>query len=362
MKNTRGLFGFLGVAIVGIALSCPAYAWPPTFGGEFTFTNPAIQAAQEGSFVNSDQSEGARDRMAEILKTRCAGGECTLETIQNHYGVDTVRVTYRDGWWFQVSTDPAVVEVQTKAATYEQLLAMKERIQKDIFDVAKQAGMTPHENTGGGHIHIGMTSALDDSALLFRNFDADFENHSELSSGILSHDHSNSPPVAALTTEQKTKFAKVLADFDHGRLRTVRAFAKRLQADVYAQTPSGWDPPEKYHALNVTRIAGDDFPEAEKTFEVRSIRPQQSANDFLLETHLFEMRLLRLKQELRPIHYYENPAPLTEAMKAARFYEYVHDAGLNWDDYKKWVPEQLQQTAPTLQCDLVLSSGAVGNL
>jgi hypothetical protein len=345
------------ILLIGTVVSQFAYAWPPTFGAEFTFTNDVVMGAQtEGHFVNNTESEKARDLMGKILKERCrTSGGCNVSVIKNQYGLKMYRVTYEDGWWFQVATDPSVVEVQTKAATYEEIMSFQERFSQDIFGTAHEAGLSPRERWGGGHIHIGMTSALDGDAKLLRNFSADYANHSELASGVFADSRNNAPPIQSLSEPQRENFVKLLNDFDAGKIRAVKSFSKRLQKDVYYETPSGWYPAEKYQAMNVTRMAGNDFPEEEQTFEIRAFEAQQSAEDFFLETHLLEKRLERLKSAKHPVQFMNAKYTRTSEVSAARFYQYVTETGLDWDLYSKWLKDPaLRASAPNLQCDISL--------
>jgi len=288
LKKIAFIFFALAYSIIA---TLDALAWPPTYGAEFTFTNQNILRAQrslDGTIVNNTESEAHRDMMGEILKERCKlSKQCKIKILKNKYDVEMIRVTYKDGFWFQIATDPAVVEIQAKAATREEYLKYKEILERDIFEVARQVGMEPSEiGVGGGHIHIGATSALDKDARLFRNFLVDFVNHPEIATGILANDHYNAPPVMALNDKQIEEFKKTINRFDNGDIKTIFALAKELQDKVYFETPTGWDPPKKYQAFNVTRIVNNRTPVEEKTIEIRAIRPQQSIDDFIRQITL----------------------------------------------------------------------------
>jgi hypothetical protein len=189
-----------------LLFSQQSFAWPPTFGAEFNFSNPVVLKSGKPLEVNSTESEAARDKMMEIIKSVCATrGDCSVQTSENHYGVTTHRVKYKDGWWFDIATDPRVVEIQTAPSTVEQLEKYKQRIQEDIFGSAEKTGLSVTDITkvfghgwAAGHIHIGASSAFDGNAQLFRNFLVDYVNHPELGTGLFSNDWSNAPPLTAL--------------------------------------------------------------------------------------------------------------------------------------------------------------------
>lgn len=343
-------------------LTPASYAGRGTFGGEITLTSDAMIAAQTaGNVVNNPVSEKARDEMAAIMHERCktAVPKCKVFEGKNKYGATRYRVLYEDNWWFQIETDPSVVEIQTRGATYEELSKLEDRIQRDIFDLGAQVGLRPSENLGGGHIHIGMHSALDGDENLFRNFFVDYANHSELGTGIMSFlGNGNAPTLGELTQSQQERFIKILNAYDSNWLKNYKRFAERIQKEVYYANPRRWNPPEKYQALNVTRMVDPDVDEGERTFELRAFPGQKNAREFLLQIHLLDMRLERLRNMKGRLAYLPTPITLPADLKAARFYRYVTDAGLRWEDYAEFVAEEYRLTAPKMGCDLAVNPGA----
>lgn len=92
---------------------------------------------------------------------------------------------------------------------------------------------------------------------------------------------------------------------------------------------------QKYQALNLTHI-GQNLDHA--TLEFRAMRAFESFDGFVLMATLFERRMQYLKT-------YEKPIPLgplkeikTASQKALRFYTYVTEAGLDWNDYRGLIP------------------------
>jgi len=275
----------LFVFCLGLTLSSRAFAWPPTFGAEFTFTNGKLWAASIGkkNVVRTVENEAARNAMTDVLLELCKRrGDCSISFSNDKYNHKVARVIYNDGWWFQMSLDPSVVEIQTKPSTLKELTAIKDRIQNDIFESAKKVDLQPDLHAGGGHIHIGHKSALDDDARLFRNFVVDYANHPELALGVLEDDLMNAPPIAALTAEQQEAFAEVIERFDQGKIKSIRRLAKEINENVFFTNPhSAIAPPAKYQAMNLSRISYW-FPSADETIEIRALRAQTSA--FLQKT------------------------------------------------------------------------------
>ncbi len=333
-------FRILGVGVLAAAL-LEAQAGEATFGAEFTFTNPALLSSPYAQdYQKYPENLTARNEMASILMQRCAdSGGCHVEAIQREDGmVDAYRVIYSDGWWFQIATDPSVVEVQTMPTTAERFAQLRARLESDIFGVAAQAGLKPHATTGGGHIHIGAASAFDGDVRLFRDFIVDLVNNAELTNGIFGGNEDNSPTIDALTPEQQRAFEKLVAETDAGRVPDIPTFAKRLQTEVYYATPGGKPPAEKYQALNVVRLVSELFAEDQRTLELRAINPQASFEDFLLQTRLFQARLDHLKASDQRV-----PLKIPKVLQRGhnrtdRFLRYVAESGLDWEPYARWLP------------------------
>lgn len=325
-----------------------SWAWPPLYGAEFTFTNDAMMNEKiSGSIVNSPKAELAQEELKELIKSRCQG--CTMRTTTNSYGVKTYKFTYPDGFWFIVATDPGCLEIQTKPSTFAEYKSYSKIIQADLFDSATMLGMFTDKDVGGGHIHIGMKSAFDGDAVLFRNFVADYSNHGELNSGIMDTDKYNAPSIDDLNRNQRKAFKELLFDFDNGKtkLQTIKGFAKALEETVYYKTPTGWNPAYKYQALNVHRVHGEEFAEAARTVEIRAQAAQETFDDFLKQIQLYEKRIKFISSKpTKRLVYLDQGVELTGREKLERFYAYVVESGLVWDDYKYMLPKRLQSMKP----------------
>jgi hypothetical protein len=335
------------------ALSAQAEA---TFGAEFTFTNREMSnSTADENIVNSEESEEYRDRMAEAVRELCDG--CRVIRQQNSYGVDTYKVQYRDGFYFIIATDPGVVEVQTKPMTNSEIAANLQRMDRDLFGAARAVGMRPviGDNGGGGHIHIGFLSSVQGELLLMRNIIVDFANHSEIASGVLANDEMNAPPVSDLPKNRQAALKRIIADVDAGRIRSTRVLARRIQQEVYNYHSEGWEPPEKYQALNLSRLSGG-WDDAEKTFEIRSLEAQRNATEYLALTRLFEGRIEYLRHLNRPIPL-EIPGKMSTTQKFKRFARYVAEAGLDFAEFRKMfrfeeqdLARQITEPAPFILC------------
>jgi hypothetical protein len=324
-----------------------AYAWPPTFGAEFNFSNRTIMSAADGDYVNSKAALEAQHKMAETIGRSCIKNSCKITLTSNGYGVTVYRVTYEDGWWFQVATDPKVVEVQTKASTVEELKAHEKIIQDDIFGAAEQAGLQPASQLfgrawAGGHFHVGISSSVGNDALFFRNVVVDNANHPELSAGIFANDVNNAPPIAALGEQNQRNFTFLIEEFDQKfsekQAMPVAELAKAMNETVYFSTPSGWGPSEKYQAFNVTRVGNDHYEMSEQTFEIRGSRPQSSAAEYIAQVELTEKRLRMLRFVDKPIALHiRNLKGFPDLDRLTAFYDYVLETGLDFQNYEQFL-------------------------
>jgi hypothetical protein len=337
-------------------ITIPVFAKDLTFGAEFTFTNQNILKASKnaGSIVNIPEAVEAAKAFRNEVVRRCNG--CSVATETNGYGVEVYKIIYPDGWYFVIATDPAVVEVQTKPSTIQTVRSLQARMQTDIFDAAKAVGIVPDTSTGGGHIHFDYKASTDGNLLRLRNFVVDFANHPELAQGLWAFDFHNSGPIAALPLTQRNAFEQLIADVDSGVVKTAFQFVTRLRKEVYNYHRHGWAPADKYHALNVNRINDRNFPEEAKTLEVRSIRPQKSAAEFLALIEVIDGRLelnktrkTSLELKLSQVDYYQG----FDSKAFQKHLKYIGEAGVEPRDYafkyQRSLPEGWAQAFSTAQ-------------
>lgn len=328
-----------------------AWAWPPKFGAEFSFTNDLLDQVEDAG--TSIRNEWAK-KMKDICKKR---GDCTVKATVDKYNNRIFTVEYTDGFWFQVSVDPGCIEIQTKPSSLVELNAMKKRMQKDIFDMAKTFDLLPHEVIGGGHINIGAESAFDKNHKLFRDFVVDFMNHPELGEGALDvGDIINAPTLADNGPVAMKNFDKVIKDFDNGKIVSKEALALAIQDRVYEKVdvPNEVTPSKiKYQALNMTTIADKKTAIEFQRLEIRSIRAQKNIDEFLLQCELFEKRIEYVKEMRisgKPIQFLF-PESVTEAKEGVpAFYRYVVESGLKWENYRPMMMEHWR-TYKFVPCD-----------
>lgn len=295
-----------------------------TFGPEFTFTNNEL--------LRTKGSHGWNDPLAntliEMFKEQLVSQHLDLSIELSKFPSfpDELLVKYKDGWWFKVTHDPKVLEVTTKPQNINEVFNNTKRIQTDIFDNFKAIGLTPDIINGGGHIHIGTYNEFRDNSLLFRNFIVDMINHSELFGGIFLFDKKNALTIPDAPLNVQKAIREVVESFDS--TTTLRDLADSLNY-IFNRYNIG-----RYSAINLDNIKSTGI----YTIELRGIRPQSTAREYLLLVLLFQARIDYLKQFKTPIKY--SPPNLNKMslnQMSQRYADFVTETGLRFDVYKNQI-------------------------
>lgn len=338
------------------AIPLRAFAWPPTYGAEFSFTNDKLLNADlgpNGSRVETPENLEAREEMLKQLRQLCRSAGCRVPnqpTGKDRNFNKNYRIEFADGWWFDVSLDPGVVEVQTRPSTYAEYAQNRERLGL-IFEAARKAELAPHPEKGGGHIHVGDESTFANNDRLFRNFVVDLVNHPEVVGAIFGKDLANSVPINSMPENLKKNFTKVVQAFDAGAIKSRHEMAKQIDAHVYKSLPWPFDPrtesePNKYRALNFVRMDPTQryFKNiAARTLELRFKRAQQNADDFLRQIALLDARLhvlndLKRDIKLAPPRGFSDFGTTPEDY--LRFQTYIVESGLDVAHYQDLIPTE----------------------
>lgn len=312
-----------------------------TFGPEFTFTNERLLS--ENLKTNSEFPERAKAllKVRSSLEEYCQRSkECKISLGSDKHG-GNFRVTYTDGWYFEVGIDNGVLESQTVKSTYADFLRNKKRLERDLFQTMKANGLKPDPEAGGGHIHIGADFFHDDP-VLFRNFFADYANFPQLPFGLFDSPDPNHPPIAVLKRHQQQGFAKALERFDQIENPDLKAFIWLIHSEVYTEPyKKEWGGGAYYQAIRLERMFWLD---GQATFELRGFRAQKSVDELLLQLELIGARMDFLKKQGGRVPYLfaERPASFTYQSIFDSFYIYVTEAGLPWGRYRSLLPGHLK--------------------
>lgn len=344
------LIGFSGISLTLALAQSPGQA---TFSPEFEFTNPKITGdyyGDEGQLHIGDENLKVQEKWAELMEKLCKKrNDCTVEErydseyayeyegeiMQDFYHPD-YRVKYKDGFYFDITLDPTVIEVKVKPGTLADFKKNRDRIQEDIFDFAANELKIRPPKEAGGHIHMGALSAFGSNMKLLRNYIVDIMNHQELWL-LMGEDFRNAPPLALLGDGRHQAYLAIIADLDSGKISDFSAFGKRMRKEVYDETydrtvVSEWDKAYKYHAINVNRMS-KKFTEKQMTIEHRGFPVQGNVDEFLLWIELIQKRLDYLKKVRGKIAIKKfDLSGHTKWVK--QFKDYVEETGLKFGDYQ----------------------------
>ncbi len=354
MMNNFKNYTLLVLSLIVVACSSSVERSPAnfddeyTYGAELTFTHPQIleaQRSQGSGTVNSEMSERYQRILIDKILENCA--DCSLQTKIDKYGLEYGRISYPDGWYFNVTLDPAVVEVTAKPIPDSKLIEYTKRLERDLYANAREIGLRPSRNTGGGHIHFGAEAFFEGNSKYFRDFMVDMYNHAEIGSGILADDHYNSPPIKAQPKAQRDAFIDAINKFDQNSDESIIGLGLNIRDGAYNYQKANWGPTEKYQAINIERMVVEGFDTSEETVEIRCIRPQQSAEQFLLIATLFKKRmqyLKRMRAAGTPVKL-NHDLGMSVEQKFQSFIRFITEAGEDPADYFRILPVEYMDLA-----------------
>lgn len=325
------------LALIFTLFTLPSHATDDriTFGPEFELTNKQI--AQSTDLVAENFWAM---RLAERVKAKCVQFGCELKQHRGKYDTTETRVVFPDGYWFNISIDPKCVEIQAKPQTLSELKAGASRLNEVLFASAAEIGLSVSPKRAG-HFNIGLNSAFNSSADEFLKFFIDYAHHAELASGVLRENFRTAPPLAALSPEQHAALNKILADRKRGKVPTIKAVIERIIADVYTSNlaDQSAEPPSHNQAINLDAAQSHEFPKKDRQLEIRAVRSQASAEEFILLAELFTARIQYLRTQKLPESF---TAPTihnaTWREKIDAFRLYVSETGLEPERFLPLLP------------------------
>ncbi len=337
-----------------------AYAWPPTFGPEFTFI-PSDAMTLDSRGGRDPESEAYRQvmqahtRALAYFERLCGSrGDCSVDS--RPYRQKYVISFPARGIDITVGIDGPAIEVNVSPLTLEQATAAEPLLQEMIWGTMAQHGLIVDPVLAGGHMHGGFESAFDGDVVHFRNAVVDWANHPEVFSGIFAGDYNNARPIAGIP-EIESRFRRAIKKLDQrialaargGPAITVGEARKLINVGTYGSYET--DDPlhfsnrgeqnkfrtfQKYSQINLAHL---------DTFELRGFAPQKSFAEWLLQCRLIQARLAWVKNgggkiPIRIPAYYR-AAPVKEGQL---FRAWVEESGLDWNDYRGLLESPQLQT------------------
>lgn len=320
-------------------------------GGEFEFVDFSVPFVPGKGMKGHER--GMAERMVKSVRKMCP--ECKETTVTGKWGRE-FRFILQDGFWFQISWDPNVVEVLTKPTSLEKMKHNASKIQKMIWESAAEAGLNPDPAYRAGHFNFGVKDSFAGNTHEFLKFIVDFANRPELAVGIFRESNPlNSPHLAQLSPYQRSALAEVARKIQNKKdplsKLTLQEMAEHLVSKVFYQSATASQTGSStwyYQALGLKSLLemkeGGDAP-----LEIRSVRSQRDVYDFILVAEIIEARIKYLKKLPAEFSYMVTQTSKTQFSEkelAARFYIYLAESGLSWDRYKRILPESIAKVQP----------------
>lgn len=271
-----------------------------TIGGEFEFTNKEISAqALPGGVATNGLEHEFQSKLIKHIREKHP--ELKVVFISGKW-FSEARFLLPDGFWFQVSADPGVIEIKTSPATIDTWESKAPQLNDLIWGSAHEIGLNTSDPDLAGHFNFGIKSLFSDDTMLFTRFFIDYANHPELAGGALGIDTYNGPPLAQLRESSRIATTVMLAKLETGQLMSIFDVAQFINRSIYTNSSSaseGFSGLTHYQAFGLksfSKISKMDFARADTRGELRSIYAQTSAEDFIILAKLIRQRVLYLKK------------------------------------------------------------------
>lgn len=321
-----------------------------TVGAEFEFIDP-LEPETIAKGLKGHEEQMAQ-RLARAVRLKCHS-PCFETVIEGKWGRES-RFDLGNGFWFQVSWDPNVVEIVTKPLTVTNLKVHAESLQNMIFESAKEAGLTVDPAKRAGHFNFGAHASFDSNPTEFLKYIIDFSNRPELSLGILrSPNILNAPPLSSLKPEQRAALGRYIEKFQKETWvqklfpNSISRVSKALAKKVFNRSSKdrvGADALH-YQALGLKSTLKASA-RSDRPVENRAVRSQRNIYDFILLAELAQGRIEYLKT-LPPeigLHFTQTSrTQFSQSELANRFFIYVMEANLSWDRMRELLPEDLRR-------------------
>ncbi|MCF8060415.1 MAG: hypothetical protein K9K67_14025 [Bacteriovoracaceae bacterium] len=310
----------------------PTSATGDKVGIEATLTNEFLQ--NNIRLMPPELDQYILDLVAQI---RIICTECKINTYTGPSYEEEYKVTFPDGFHFNIGRDQRVIEVTASPISSKDLVTHSQKISNTLLLAGERIGLRPAKHTGGGHLHFDFTGLFQEDRQLFRDFMVDYYNHQFIFSEFFGGEINNAPVIGDLPASSQENFQKIIDDFDKSPF-SIYEFIERLNSEVYHQTFNpNYNPSQKYQALSLIHA----YKEL-GTLEFRSVRPYQSGESVNLIANMIFKRRDHLKS-LRTQGIAINLGKKTNHSIDERFElvsKYLMDSGLSARDYYRFFPKE----------------------
>lgn len=331
-----------------------------TFGPEFEFTSSDLRHyPSPGKFLTDlyiypgEPEQKAIKQFKGIVVKKCKTLGCKAEAIKCKFDLPGYRITFPDGWYFEITPDAWTVEILAKPQTIPELEARKDLMNQMIFATAREMGLKArgadilwgYLGVAAGHLNFGSKSAFGDSGREWLRYFVDYANHPEFVSGTIHRDFINAPPFSALRKDQKEALTSLANAMSNGKDLPIHEVAEKVIERVYTYTPFVSGEAFHYQAMGVKNVPKmRDDPKSDKPTEHRGMPAQENAEEFILEAKMYEARRNFLKTQVgEPIVFLPtDQTSFSEQELVSRFAIYLEEARLKLDDYRRIMLEKLR--------------------
>ena len=275
---------------------------------------------------------------------------CAVDKADSPIVYGNFRVSFSNGLEIEITNDPGVIEIKAVKFTKNFIQNNVQFIEDNVFQVMKKHGLVPHEISGSGHNNIDL-NFFKNRPLLLYNFIVDFYNNPAV--GIVLNSLANNREYArdlnqmkemlfALTGDQHIHFAR---DLDSIYKSTETLFQKFKTQPTKVKTSDViqhfWTVLSfKYAALGLRGDFGRSAAIAEQSrLELRTLRPQESAEQYLLVLEFIEERLKYLETLQEPLKLEKAPIYEDGWNILGDYAAYLAEAKMSFDKYKPLMPE-----------------------
>lgn len=293
-------------------------------------------------------------KFAQKISEKCQ--ECKLEMVEgkfSHLGLHTFRFIFPDGWFFSLEPDVLVVEVTSSPMLLSKENLYKERLQKYVFDSAKEVGLTINGhsnfmNRPAGHFNFGMWSAFGDSGKNFLRYFVDRANYPELSMGGFYKDYFNAPPLSVLKVEQRNKLKEIVSQLENSSGVSPSAVAKLIFDQVYTNTYFFDSKPYHFQSTGLkSAIKASGFDENDRPMEHRDHKMQESAEEFFQIGKLLKKRIEFLNTSKSPISYLALDKKSFSAKEViSAYYIFISEMNEDPESFKNLLLPKLRNVEP----------------
>lgn len=318
-------------------------------GPEWTFTLHRTEPVH--SDLYGDELNMRKRKVWEYYVKHCAKTRlCKVDKTDSPIVYGNFKVSFSNGLEIEITNDPGVIEIKAVKFTKKFIQNNLKFVEENVFQVMKNHGLVPHEISGSGHNNIDL-NYFKNKPLLLYNFIVDFYNNPAVAI-VLNSLANNREYARDLNQMKEMLFA--LTGYEHVHLtRDLESIYKRTElfAEKFETHPNKLKTKDviehfwtvlgyKYAALG---IRGDfnkstDL-EDNSRLELRTLRPQESAEQYLLVIEFIEERLKYLETLKQPLKLLKVPDYQDGWNILGDYAAYLAEAKMSFNKYKPLMPE-----------------------